>query len=106
MSLEVIAIGSDNLVRLDSLQNATTLAYINSATVNFTLLDANGNPVVSNVPMSYVGGSNGRYEGSITNAVSSGLTPSAAYTIQITGTYQGVQIFRKLSCIALYRSNQ
>jgi hypothetical protein len=106
MSLEVIAIGSDNLVRLDSLQNATTLAYINSASVSFTLLDSGGNVVVSNVAMPYVGGSNGRYEGNINNAVSSGLTPLAAYTIQITGSYQGIQIFRKISCVALYRSNQ
>jgi hypothetical protein len=48
VSLEVISIGSDNLVRLDQLTNASTGAYINNATVTFALKDSNGNIILSN----------------------------------------------------------
>jgi hypothetical protein len=106
MSLEVIAIGSDNLVRLDSLQNASSLAYINSAAVSFVLKDTSGSVVQATTSMPYVAGSIGRYEGAITNAVAAALTANAPYSIEITATYLGVILFRKLSCIALYRSNQ
>jgi hypothetical protein len=104
MSIEVITINSDNLVRLDQLQNASTLAYVNSATVTFVLKDANGNIVVNTTSMPYVAASNGRYEGSITNAQSNALTENATYSIEITATYLGIQVFRKLASIAKYRS--
>lgn len=106
--IEVIAIGSDNLVRLDALNNASTGAYVNNATVTFTLRDSGGNVVGSlqNVPMAYVAGSNGRYEGTIPNSVSSSLTVNGQYTIEITATSGSVVLFRKLSGIAYYRSSQ
>jgi hypothetical protein len=106
MSIEVLAIGSDNLVRLDSLTNTSSAAYINNATVSFTLTDANGNTVgsLSNVTMSYVSGSNGRYEGIVPSSTT--LVLNALYTVTITATGGGYTIFRKLSCIAKYRSSQ
>jgi hypothetical protein len=106
MSLEVIAIGSDNLVRLDVLQNASTLAYINSATVSFNLKDSTGAVIQGPTTMSYVAASNGRYEGSITAATTNTMTQNAAYSIEITATSAGITPFRRLSCIAKYRSNQ
>lgn len=104
--LEVISIGSDNLVRLDVLTNASTGAYVNNATVTFTLKDANGNVVagLSGVAMPYVSGQNGRYEGTIPNGTA--LTQNALYTIEVTATSGSVILFRKLSCVAKYRSNQ
>ena len=106
MSIEVIAIGSDNLVRLDGLTNFSTGVYINNATVSFTLTDANGNVVLNNVAMSYVASSNGRYEGVIPNTSTSTFTVGAYYTIAITATGGGFVLYRRLSCIAKYRSNQ
>ncbi len=50
MALEVLAINSDNLVRLDGLTNASSGAYINNATVTFTVLDNNGATVTSGNP--------------------------------------------------------
>ena len=38
MALEVLAINSDNLVRLEGLTNASTGAYINKAMVTYALL--------------------------------------------------------------------
>jgi hypothetical protein len=57
-------INSDNLARLDGLTNASSGAYINNATVTFTMLDINGN-TVTNGSMTFVAASNGRYEGTI-----------------------------------------
>jgi hypothetical protein len=104
MSIEVLAIGSDNLVRLDALTNASSGAYINNATVNFTLLDSKGNTVIGSTSMPYVASSNGRYEGTI--PYSTTLMLNSFYTIQVTATGAGLTLFRKLSCIAKYRSNQ
>ncbi len=104
MSLEVLAIGSDNLVRLDSLTNASSGAYVNNATATFTLRDQSGTALITNSAMAYVAASNGRYEGTIPYTQS--LTLNAYYTIEITATGGGFTIFRKLSCIAKYRSSQ
>ena len=104
MSLEVLAIGSDNLVRLDSLTNTSSGAYINTASVSFVLVDSSGNTVVNTTTMSYVSGQNGRYEGTIPHSTS--LTLNAKYTIQITATASSLTIYRQLSCVAKYRSSQ
>src|SRR6266481_40142 len=104
--IEVISIGSDNIVRLDALTNASSGAYINNATVTFTLKDATGAVVggLAGVSMPYVAASNGRYEGTIPNGTS--LALNAFYTIEVTAIAGALQIFRKLSCIAKYRSSQ
>lgn len=108
MSLEVITMGSDNLVRLDALTNASSGAYVNNAVVTFNLKDANGAIVggQSGVSMAYVAASNGRYEGVIPNAVTAALTLNAPYTVEITATAGSTVLFRKLSCVAKYRSSQ
>lgn len=106
MALEVIAIGSDNLVRLDQLQSASTGLYVNAAVASFALLDATGAVIQNTTSMAYIAASNGRYEGTIPASVTNTLAQNAQYTIQITATYLGGTLFRKLSCIAKYRSNQ
>jgi hypothetical protein len=104
MSLEVLSINSTNLIRLDVLTNASSGAYVNNATVTFSLKDAGGNIVggLSNVSMPYIASSNGRYEGAIPNTTS--LTLNALYTIEITATASPIVLFRRLSCVAKYRS--
>ncbi len=106
MSLEVIAIGSDNLVRLDQLQSASTGLYINAATVSFVLKDSTGAVIQNSTTMAYIAASNGRYEGTIPASVTNTLTQNSLYSIEITATYLGGTLFRKLSCIAKYRSSQ
>jgi hypothetical protein len=103
MSLEVLAVGSDNLVRLDALTNASTGAFVNNAVVTFTLKDASGSVLVSAVSMPYVAGSNGRYEGVLTVAMAT-LVAETLYTVEITATQSGATLFRRLPCIAKYRS--
>jgi hypothetical protein len=104
VSLEVISIGSDNLVRLDQLTNASTGAYINNATVNFALKDSNGNLILSGQPMSYVASSNGRYEGTIPNGNTSTMAVNSLWTVEITASSGALILFRRLSCIAKYRA--
>ena len=104
MSLEVISIGSDNLVRLDQLTNASTGAYINNATVTFTLKDSSGNIILSAQPMNYVAASNGRYEGTIPNANTSTMSVNSTWTVEITAQSGSLVLFRRLSCIAKYRA--
>jgi hypothetical protein len=101
-----IGLSSDNLVRLDSLTNSSTGAFINTATVTFTLFDSTGTAVAgaTSVTMPFVAGSNGRYEGSITNAVSAGLTLNAQYRIDITATSGAIQLFRRISAVAKFRA--
>jgi hypothetical protein len=107
MSLEVLSIGSDNMVRLDQLTNASTAAYVNSATVTFTLKDATGAVYngQSGVSMPYIAASNGRYEGTIPNGTTSLMSPNQLFTVEITATSGSIVLFRRLSCIAKYRSN-
>jgi hypothetical protein len=104
MALEVLAINSDNLVRLDGLTNASTGAYVNNATVTFSLLDAGGNILIANSSMSFVASSNGRYEGTI--PYTTVLTLNAFYMLQITAIGGGFRVFRQIQCIAKYRSSQ
>lgn len=104
--LEVISIGSDNIVRLDGLTNSSSGAYINSATVTYTLKDSTGAAVLSNQAMAYVAASNGRYEGTIPNGTTVTMAQNAQYSIEITATSGGSVLFRKLSCIAKYRADK
>jgi hypothetical protein len=104
VSLEVISIGSDNLVRLEQLANASTGAYINNATVSFALKDSNSNVILSSQSMPYVASSNGRYEGTIPNANTSTMAVNSLWTVEITALSGALVLFRRLSCIAKYRA--
>src|ERR1700737_2149602 len=100
MSLEVLSIGSDNIVRLDQLQNASSLAFIAGATVSFVLKDNAGTVLQNTTTMVYIPGYPGRYEGTIPASTTSTLTLNNLYTLEITATYSGTTLFRTLSCIA------
>lgn len=102
--LAVIAIGSDNIVRLDKLKDASADAYVNSATVTFTLKDSAGGVVQGPTAMSYIASSDGRYEGLIQDTLT--LTENAAYTLEVTATQGSTVLLRKVSAIAKYRSTQ
>ena len=104
--IEIISIGSDNIVRLDALTNASSGAFINNATATFTLKDSTGAVVLNNQTMSYLAASSGRYEGTIPNGTTATMAQNAQYTIEITATSGALVLFRKLSCIAKYRADK
>jgi hypothetical protein len=104
MAAELISIGSDVMVRLDKLKNASTDAYINSATVSFRLKDSDGATIQGPTTMSYIASSDGRYEGVISAVNTATLSQNATYYVEITATFSGYTLFRKVSSVARYRS--
>ena len=68
----ILALGSDNSVVLDGLSDIQTGAYINGATVTASVLNMDGTAVdgASGLPLSYVLGSNGKYQGTVPASVS------------------------------------
>lgn len=97
-------VSNTNEVQLIGLQNESTKAYINDATVTFTLKDADGN-VVENLldqAMAYVTASNGCYKGSIADTVV--LQVGHRYFVEVTATKSGVGVgFWRVATTAGYR---
>jgi hypothetical protein len=97
---------NDNLV-----QNPTPMtlssdgSYVNDATVTMTLKDSGGTPVsgASSLSLTYVTGSNGRYQGTLPYTLT--LTAGAEYTLEITGTSgSGARAFWVLEVDVVNRS--
>lgn len=80
-------------------------AYLNSATVTWTLYDASLTEVATG-DCTYQASSNGNYVGTIESTVTSGLTENATYFVDLalsSGSYNG---YRRLVCKAQYRRDQ
>lgn len=94
---------NDNSIVWDEMQDASG-NFLNSATVTMTLKDSNSNPVTgaTNVPLTYVSGSNGRYQGAISSNV--GLVVGASYTLELTAFQGDKDAFRKLTVQVLERT--
>jgi len=75
---------NDNLIELIGLQDATTEAYENAATVTVTLKDPDGTTVtgVDGLSMAYVAASDGDYRGTI--PYTSVLVSGKLYTAEVT----------------------
>ena len=80
----IVYVSNDNLVEIIGLQNAASDAYLNGATVTFTLKDSADAAVTgaTTISMTYVSGSSGDYRGTLADTVS--LTADAKYTCEIT----------------------
>lgn len=97
---ETIYIDSDNLVTVDALYDNAAAAYVNDATVTMTLKDRAGTEVSGEtwpVTLSYVSGSNGKYQGTLSDT----LTLSRGKTYEVTisvngGAGKALTIKRKL----------
>lgn len=103
--MEPIYIDSSTIIRMDQLRNPTTDAFVNDATLVFTLQDSAGSnvPGAVAVSMGYIAGSNGRYEGEVAGAgaVSVGI-PGTEYDLLVTITSARTDL-RKIRCVAQYR---
>lgn len=107
----ILAIGGDNTVfwgdpntHGSGLYDPTTGAFVNDATLTFTLKDSAGSAVngASSVSMTYVSGTNGCYRGTMEDNVS--LTENATYYLEGTATASSDRIgFRRKSYKAQYR---
>lgn len=98
---------SDTLIEFSDLQNNADAddSYINSATVTAVLKDIDGN-LIDNFALSYVAGSNGKYQGYITPTMVADVLPCDELTVELTATYGGYTGHRKFKEIANYRGKK
>lgn len=96
-------IDSDTIIRLDQNQNPTDDAFVNDATVTFTLQDADGVNVAGavDISMDYVAASDGRYEGLLQDTVDIGV-PGTEFDLLVLIVSARTD-FRKIRCVAGYR---
>jgi len=85
--LNPIYIGSDNLFVVRGVKNSSNGEYINDATVELTLQDADGNDISGQtwpLTLTYIAASNGEYQGTIENTidVEDGQTGTAVLDIE------------------------
>jgi hypothetical protein len=101
---QVIYIGNDNLIEADGLKDAAAAAvYLNVATLTATLQDANGAPVsgASNIALSYVANSNGKYQGNLEDTVV--ITDGTDYTLVLDAASGGLKGHWEIPCTARIR---
>jgi hypothetical protein len=89
-----VFVDNDNLVTVDAVQDEATGDYINDATVELTLLDADGDEATGEtwpIALAYVASSDGKYQGTIESAVDilSGKRYTARIDISATGGLVG-----------------
>lgn len=101
-----LAKDSDNLVRLDKLRNASTDAYVNTATVTFTLREKDDALTAvsgaTNISMAYVAGSNGRYEGILQDSVV--MVADREYWLDVTAIDGASKLFRRCESVCRTRA--
>jgi hypothetical protein len=82
---QVFLYQSDNVLEVSNLKNADANEYLNSATVECTLVDSKGVLVQGQtwpLTLTYVASSNGRYKATLSYALV--LIPNKMYTARIT----------------------
>ena len=99
------------VITVEGLQDVVTLLYLNNAQVTVTLLDQRGNPdlVLQDIPLGYVPGSNGNYQGTVPDTFNPPAftgKPLSGYTLQVTAVQAGVEALYSISAIIQLRSKQ
>lgn len=97
-----LLINTDNSVRWDEMDLATTGVDVNNATVTFALKDAIGTTVASGT-LGYVAASAGRYEGVIPSTTV--LIFCATYWLELTAVSGSADSFRRIECVAKYQDD-
>lgn len=86
---------NDNLITLDLLKNEISGSYLNAATVTARVLDAGGTQVIAPQALSYVGGSNGKYQASLDKALFASLVINTFYDLDVTAVESGIDYNRR-----------
>lgn len=100
---DILPIGTSILVEIDLLRDSTAAAgvYISSATVAALILDSEGATVSgSSVSLSFVTGTNGKYQGTIPSTIV--LVDGSKYTLQVTVTSGSLVRVRRNAMFAKY----
>ncbi len=85
---------NDNLIRWDGMARASDGAYVNDATVTFSLKDSDDEELVSG-SMPYVSGSNGRYQGTVQSTVGLGDVDDVVW-LEVTAVSGALDGFRRI----------
>lgn len=100
------------VVEIDGLQDVIAQVYLNSATVSATLFDQRGvaDPVLNEISMGYVAGTNGNYRGIVPESFSppawTGQASLSGYSLLLTADQAGVQAQFTIPVILRTRSQQ
>ena len=92
---------NDNLIRWDGMTRASDGAFVNDATVTWSLKDSDGVELDSGT-LTYVSGSNGRYQGVQQSSVNIGSKDDVVFleVTAVSGTLDG---FRRVQGVVLFR---
>ena len=107
---ETLLIGEDNLIEIgsssttDGLKDAKADTYINDAATTFSIKDTDGAVYqgISGKVMQYVEGSNGRYQGDLTEADAAKLVEGDTYIVEVTALSVGRRALRRMRVVARY----
>ena len=102
MSLTIF-VNSDNCITWDAMTNVKTGLFVNTATVRATLKDADEDNVVGavNIPMAFVAGSDGKYQGTLQQTVA--LVVNRFYVWRLTATFGSIVAVRNIPVRAVWK---
>ena len=92
---------NDNLIRWDGMTRASDGAYVNDATVTWSLKDSDEVELASGT-LTYVTGSNGRYQGVLQSTVDIGAKDDNIW-LEVTATSGTLNGFRRIQGMLMYR---
>ena len=104
MSLITLFMESDNLIEVDELKFSADGTFVNDATVVMTLKDTDGDALAnaSNVTLSYVSSSDGKYQGILDSTVP--LVLGTDYFLFIVATQSTNKTTFKTQCKTEFKS--
>lgn len=105
-NVNILYTGNDTVIEVAGLKNEVTGAFLNSAAVTATLVDAEGDQVAGETwpkTLTYVTGSDGIYRATLPYTMS--LVPSGRYVAQISvNAGAGLRASFALPCVARPRA--
>jgi len=105
-NVQVIYVGNDTILEVESLKNELTGLYVNDATVTVTLEETDGVDVAGDSwpkTLTYVGGSNGAYRATLVFGLA--LVAGRKYNAKITADAgAGLRAAWTVPCLARERS--
>ena len=95
---------SDTVIQWDRLKSVRTGEYVSAATMTFTIKDRDGAALAgaTDVAMSYIAASNGKYQGTLRTAVALAVV-GTHYFCEITVTSGADSAFRRIPCVVQYK---
>jgi len=101
----MIDLSSSTIIEWSNMTSNADGSYVNDAIVTGALKDSSS-ITLGTFSLTYVTGSNGKYQGYITPAMISAVSPCDELTIELTATSGGATSFRTFTEVANYRGKR